>query len=424
MMNLNFNNPNREVIERRVRLKSKARQMQHEAEMELLMVLFDIDSLEDDEEEGGEEEIEVNKEDVEIELMLIDDFRDVELDMNQDEMQWINDNVNLSKLLGTNEPTVQALCNKLEMSEAKIILLVRRCLGYKAETTYQRDQKEYICELRKCFRKNLYEELDKRLKKESVYEFYQALLDYISDNISRDPQGLNEDDLVFYVNYTELRSVCKQHGIQKGLGTRSLREKMAKLCVFKLLTNLKDNQLTDETLEKANEYKESTSNLISESAKQEIEANRSNYYVLNDLSPKNQREALRRLEIIITCGLRGKDRCSTSYAALFGEEIQGEITAQGEHNLNETKVRNFNEAAIILLNKQNYFTEEQLRKQYLKKDHHMKSDESKRVTAIYLSGTANNTNCIKTRVNSRVREEYSLPKKIKSNSFIYVLKNN
>ena len=403
-----------------LRIETKLKLKQHEQEMELLMNLFDIDSLEDKEEEISE--IEVNKEDIEIELMLIDDFRDVELDMNQDEMQWINDNVDLSKLLGTNEPTVQALCNKLEMSEAKVILLVRRCLGYKAETTYQRDQKEYICELRKCFRKNLYEELDKRLKKESVYEFYQALLDYISDNISRDPQGLNEDDLVFYVNYTELRAVCKQHGIQKGLGTRSLREKMAKLCVFNLLTNLKDNQLTDETLEKANEYKGSVSNLISESAKQEVEANRSNYYVLNDLSPKNQREALRRLEIIITCGLRGKDRCSTSYAALFGEEIQGEITAQGEHNLNETKVRNFNEAARILLNKQNYFTEEQLRKQYLKKDHHMKSDESKRVTAIYLSGTANNTNCIKTRVNSRVREEYSLPNKIKSNSFIYVSK--
>ena len=424
MMNLNFNNPNREVIERRVRLESKARQVQHEQEMELLMTLFDIDSLEEDEEEGGEEEIEISKEDVEIELMLIDDFKDVEIDMNQDEMQWINDNVDLSKLLGTSEPTVQALCNKLEMSEAKVILLVRRCLGYKSETTYQRDQREYVHELRKCFRKNLYEELDKRLKKESVYEFYQALLDYICDNISRDPQGLNEDDLVFYVNYTELRAVCKQHYIQKGLSTRSLREKMAKLCVFNLLTNLKDNQLTDETLEKANEYKDSVSNLISESAKQEVEANRSNYYVLNDLSPKNQKEALRRLEIIITCGLRGKDRCSTSYAALFGEEIQGEITAQGEHNLNETKVRNFNEAARILLDKQRYFTEEQLRKQYLKKDHHMKSGESKHVTAIYLSGTVKNTNCIKTRVNSRVREEYELPSKIKSNSFIYVSKNN
>ena len=85
-MNLNFNNPNSKIIETRVRLQSKARQMQHDKEMELLMTLFDIDSLEEDEEEGGEEEIEVSKEDVEIELMLIDDFRDVEIDMNQDEI--------------------------------------------------------------------------------------------------------------------------------------------------------------------------------------------------------------------------------------------------------------------------------------------------------------------------------------------------
>ena len=91
-------------------------------------------------------------------------------------------------------------------------------------------------------------------------------------------------------------------------------------------------------------------------------------------------------------------------------------------NINKTTLRNFNNAANILLNYQGYYTEKQLRIQYCRKKHCIKKKDAIPLTELYLSRVVKETNCIKVRVNSKVKEKYSLPKKIKSNSFIYVEK--
>lgn len=401
-------------------IETKLKLKQHEQEMELLMNLFDIDSLEDKEEEVAEIE-EVTQEDIEFELMMMDDFRDFVLDINENETEWINNNVDLSHMIGPNDNTLIALSKLLGMSVAKAKNMVRSALGYKLGSDYQNSQRQYVRDLEDDFKDNLYEELERQLKKARLYDFYRVLLSYIKKRVTLRPLGKNDDELTFFVSYVDLRIACQEAKLDKGIGDKQLLKKLNKLCGLGLLRNLEDEHIDDEILETAYNIAEKQSEALNV---KNLELNRKNFYVLHDLSPQVQDEAVARIRLEAECGLRSKDKNTTSMALVYGEEIQKEVFAQGEHEISETKLRNFNKAAQILLEKQGYFTEEQLRIQYLKKDHHMKSKESKHVTAIYLSRTVLDVKCVKTRVNSDVRDYYKLPKKIKSNSFIYVPKNN
>ena len=409
MMNITFNSPNKGLIEKRIQIEAEKRMAQHEAEMELLMALF-----------AEEEVVEVTKEDVEFELMLIEDFRNVEIDMSEDEAAWINNNIDLKHLLGTDEDTVTALSKKLNLSITKVKLLVRKCLGYKVGSTYQHNQREYVRELIVDFRCNLYKGLEKQLRKARLYDFYRALLDYIQNRISIKPQSANEDELAFYIHYTELKNVCKEFNITRGLDNSQLRRKLEQLCELGLLRNLQDEEMSEEALEKANQVKTVASDMISKTAGVKIELKRSNYYVLNDLSPEVQDEAIARIKLTTESGLRSKDKNSTSLALVYGEETQKAIMAQGQANISETKLRNFNKAAQALIEKQGYFTEEDLRKAYLKRDPHTKKVDSYDLTRTYLAITVISVNCIKTRVGAKIRKEHNLPKKIKSNSFVFI----
>jgi hypothetical protein len=401
-------------------IETKLKLKQHEQEMELLMTLFDIDSLEDKEEEVVEIE-EVTQEDIEFELMMMDDFRDVVLDISENEAEWINNNVDLSHIIGPNDNTVMTLSRLLKMSATRVKSMVRSALGYKLGSDYQNSQRQYVRDLGDDFKDNLYEELERQLKKARLYDFYRVLLTYIERRVTLKPLGKNEDELTFFVSYVDLRIACQEAKLDKGIGDKQLLKKLNKLCGLGLLRNLEDEHIDDDILETAYSISQKQSKEINI---KNLEFNRKNFYVLNDLSPQVQDEAVARIRLEAECGLRSKDKNTTSMALVYGEEIQKEVFAQGEHEISETKLRNFKNAAQILLNKQRYFTEEQLRIQYLKKDHHMKSKDSKRVTAVYLSRTVLDVECVKTRVNSDVRDYYKLPKSIKSNSFIYVQKNN
>lgn len=419
MKEIIFNNPNKGLIERKVKAESEARMAQQEAEMELLMAIFAEEEIVVPQEDDVIVEETMTQEDIEFELMMIDDFRGFVLDICEDEVEWINNNIDLSHMIGTKENTVQELSKLLNLSVTKVRRFVRAALGYKRGSEYQNNQRQYVDEVIEDFRHNLYDDLKRQLKKAQLYDFYRALLDYVRTRVSVEPLGKNEDELTFFVSYADLRVVCKEFGVTKGVGDKQLLKKLNKLCKLTLLRNLEDEYIDDDALETACSiaHKQSKSLGI-----KNLEVNRKNYYVLHDLSPEIQDEAVARIKLEIECGLRSKDTNTTTIALLYGEEVQKEVFAQGEHNIDETKLRNFHKAAQILLKKQGYFTEEELRKQFIQVDKHTKKAESYELVKTYLSVTVLTVKCIKTRVNSRVKDKYKLPKKTKSNSFIYVPK--
>lgn len=409
-------------IETRLRLK------QHEQEMELLMALFGIDSLEDDTVEDDDimaeivklEDETITQEKIEDELSSIEDYRGLVLDISTNETEWINNNIKLNCLVGSKKDTIKAIMEVLKISGYKVKQLVRRCLGYTLGSDYQNEKRDYVDGIMRDFDESLYEDLDKYLEKARIHTFYNALLDYIKNHVSLKPQGVNEDELVFHVLYPDLRRTCRKYGMTEGVSNSQLSDKLHVLCFLGLLTNLQDEQINEKTLFVANSVAKNTSNKMTKEFGVDIEINRRNHYILNDLSPEVQDVAVARLKIMIKRGLRRKDVCSTSLALLFGEEIQQSVFAQGEPDISDTKLRNFNKAAQQLLEKYRYYNEEMLRKQFVKVDKHTKAKDSHELTRRYLSKVAEDNKCAKTRVNSKTRDRYELPEKIKSNSFIFI----
>ena len=409
-------------------LETKLKLKQHEQEMELLMALFDIDSLEDDTVVDNDimaeivklEEETVTQDKIEAELRAIDKYRGFVLDISIKEVEWINENINLNCLVGSKYDTVTTISKELKTSITKAKQLVRECLGYKRGSDYQNKQREYVDELIVDFECNLYSDLEKQLRKAKLYDFYNALLDYVKKHVSLKPQGVNEDELVFFVLYPELAQACKRVGMNKGIGNKSLRTKLYRLCDLGLLTNLEDDKINNQTLAIARTVAKKSSETVSIAKGVDVEIKRRNHFLLKDLSPQVQEEAIARIKLDNELGLRNRDKSATSLALVYGEEVQQSVFAQGEPNISETKLRNFNRAAKLLLEKHRYYNEEMLRKAYLKFDKHTLAKDSYALTRIYLSRVSKDNNCIKTRVNSDVREKYELPSKIKSNSFIFV----
>ena len=369
---------------------------------------------------------EITKEEIEIGLALIDTYRGYELDSTINEIEWINENIKISDILGREyrqkRSTVDELSVKLEMSSDKVKLLIRRGLEIKFGSDYQNEQKEYVESLIDSFSYGLYEDLTHYMKKAKIFDFYRGLLQYVKTRISIEPLSNNENDLTFYVRYDDLKTVLKNNNYTGGLSNDSLRGKLKKLCELKLLTNLEDEEMTDKALYVANKERDNIRNTMTTEHKRTMKANRRNHYTLHDLSPQTQMKAISIIVEDAECNLRQKDKTNVSLTLTHGEDHG--VVAQRKTNVNQSRFNKFKKAAESLLSKQNYFTEERLRKEFCKSDHRYTKKEAEILTRNYLAGTVKSTGCIKVRVNSKVKEKYNLPKKIKSNSFIYVLKED
>lgn len=369
---------------------------------------------------------EITKEEVEIGLAFMDTYRGYELDSTIDEIEWINENIKISDILGREykqkRNTVDELSVKLNMSIDRVKLLIRKGLGIKFGSDYQNEQKEYVESLIDSFNYGLYEDLTHYIKNARIFDFYRGLLQYIKTRISVEPLSNNEDDLTFYVRYDDLRTVLKNNDYTGGLSTSALRDKLEKLCGLKLLTNLEDKEMTDKALYVANKERDNIRNTMTTEHKRKMKANRRNHYTLHDLSPQVQMKAISIIVADKECNLRQKDKTDVSLTLMHGEDHG--VVAQRRTKVNQSRLNKFKKAAESLLSRQNYFTEEQLRKEFCKADHRYSKKEAEILTRNYLAGTVKEVNCIKTRVNSKVKEKYNLPKKIKSNSFIYVLKED
>ena len=192
-------------------------------ELEELVAL--IDECETDEE--------ITQADVEIGLAFIDQYRRSELDSTINEIEWINENINVSDILGREyrqkRSTVDELSVKLNMSMDRVKLLIRRGLGIKFGSDYQNEQKEYVESLIDSFNNGLYEDLTHYMKKAKIFDFYRGLLQYVKTRISLEPLSNNQDDLTFYVRYDDLKTVLKNNDYTGGRSNRTIRNKLKKI---------------------------------------------------------------------------------------------------------------------------------------------------------------------------------------------------
>lgn len=366
-------------------------------------------------------------EDLEIELASIDDYRDEVLDISVDEAEWINDNIKVSDILGDKyethdkENVIDVLSSALKLTPAKTKRLLRTGLGIKIGSEYQNKQKKYVENLIEGLDSGLYDDLLAHLKKRKLLDFYKALLKYVSNNISLKPKGVDEDELVFFVVYGDFRKALKNEGVETGLSSTSLKNKLKILCELGLLRTLPDDCINSQQLAIANQLREKSSRELHAVCGQDVMLKRRDFYILNNLSPSVQEEAINKTMQSKKSGLKEKSKNSTSLALVYGiDEVKNNIIVQTDININKTKLRNFINAANYLLKTQGYYTEKQLRIQYMKKDKRIRKKDAIVLTATYLAGVNLRVGAVKARVNVDTREKHGIPSKIKSNSVIYI----
>ena len=283
---------------------------------------------------------------------------------------------------------------------------------------YKDSQTRYVDGLIDDCENNLYDELLDYMNQKDLYVFYQAVLVYVRNRISYEPLSINNNELTFYVIYNDLRQVLKSMHYTGGLSKTSLIDRLEKLCDMKLLGNLTDDRMTSKALYVANKIADNVSRTMSQEHGKRLKTNRRNHYVLYDLSLQNQ---LRAMDIVATekkYNLRQKDKTATSLSLFHGKD--NGVIVQRAPNINPTKLRNFINAANILLKKQGYYTERQLRIQYMKKDRRIKKDEAIPLTREYLASVNRTVGAVRARVNKDTRKNHSIPSRIKSNTVIYI----
>ena len=392
-------------------------QAQAEADARYEAEMAEIERLFPEVEEEQEPQIQ-SIEELQIELAMNPTiYNGIELDSSINIIEWLNEH--LIEIL----PAYNSLNDLVESVNASIALIasaIITALGIKIGSEYQKQQKQYVELVELSFKLSLNEELEHQLRKSRLFDFYTILLDYIKSNIALEPLGANESDLVFTIDYDELRRCCRYHKMYDNSDDRTYRDKLESFCNLGLLTNLGKEDIDPKALARVTHIAEGASKSISKRVNKKITINIPNFYALNDLSPSIQKEAIRRLKDEKTYGLRKNDKSGISLELVHGAEIKKSIVAQSTLKVNPTTYKNYIDAANILLEKNDYFTEEQLRIQYCKKNRRIKAKDSRKEVRFYLAGTVKACNCKKVRVCNEIKEKYSLPSKIKSNSFIYV----
>ena len=258
-------------------------------------------------------------------------------------------------------------------------------------------------------------ELVSYLHKTKTYEFYRLIIDYVENHLTPISLSNNEDDIAFFIVKSELASIMKRKGIA---GSTRINLKLNSLCELGLLSKLHDNQIREDALSKAYEIRDILSKNINS------KVHRINFYILNPLTESTVSEALRRIELIKTSGIRQRGICADTRCCLFGVDTVNEnMVVQKQVNIDDKVLNRFISAANELLDTNRYFTSDELRKAYCKRDKHIKKSAAITLTKKYLPGVVNRIGAIETRVNKHIRNDYNLPNKIKSNSYIFIRKN-
>lgn len=255
-------------------------------------------------------------------------------------------------------------------------------------------------------------ELVAYLKKRQLYSFYILLIDYAESHISFESLSNNGDAIVFFNNKNAIADMMHERKIPN---EDDINEKLNSLAELGLIKSLTDDEIRADALERANDIKDQ----MSEQSNKIVY--RTNFYMIYDLTEDVVSEALRRISLFKKFGVKRKDVNAITRSIVLGEDVvKNNITVQKQFEINPTKKKHFITAANELLSKQQYFTEEQLRKAYCKKDHNISKSEAIKLTTVYILLVVKELGLKRVRVNKNNKKEYNLSKNIKSNTYIYM----
>ncbi|XAM41822.1 hypothetical protein TPELB_21350 [Terrisporobacter petrolearius] len=370
---------------------------------------------------------------------LKDRYKGIKLDIDET-FEWINQNVKITDVLGIeenkrfkcicedhednnpsarittydNEQVYICSCSNsglrligllskiLDKSAVKTIHFISQCLGLQLGSNYQRETTLYIANIRRHIDKMLKGAVADYLHRRKLYDTYRLIIDFADANIPF--KSLSKSgEVVFFLSKRELG---KEMNNRKIKGSGSSGTKLIALCELGLLKKLTDEEIRVDALNISRKY--ATNNRI-------------DYYELVDLSPSVISAAELKIRSFKTCAIRQKGNNANRRAAVLGaEEVNNNINVQSNINISDNKKNKFISSSQELLQSKKYFTEDELRKSYNRKDKNVSKFEAEKLALDFVPILISEGRIKRIRVNTKSRKEYGINAKVKSNSFVYI----
>lgn len=406
-------------------------------------------------EEAGEDNIVITADEIIKNLSEITEYEGMELDYDGS-FNWINNNIDLSVLLGKKANTLFRCINPehldrkpsamtykygnkyyyrcncghfhkpksvidtvsllLDMDKVEAQYLITDALGIIMGSAYQRNSRLLIADTKANLTKMI--KPGTILYKEMRYLWgtLNVIQDFASAKITISPLSINSTRPTFFMSRSQLQAEMIRLGVK---GSSNVKAKLDQLKDLGFIRPLLDKEIVEARLAEANKVKKKQL-----AATQKKYVNRVEYYELCSINPSMIRKAEELIDIRKKSGAKKKNMNVTRRLAVYGEEHTQKVNPQGQvinkicFNKNQKEMDKLVEAATTLIEKQGYFTEEQLRKAFDPKRKKRKDVVEKLIDdAIPVIIKA--LGIEKNRVKNSTRILHSIPSRIKTNTTIY-----
>lgn len=305
----------------------------------------------------------------------------------------------------------------LGINKAKTEQVLADALGITIGSEYQRETRLYIAEYRAKLRQIIEPGsiLDKEMK--FLYGAYNCILDFISNVCQPAPITKDIEKISFFMSERQLSDEMRRLDMR---GSSNAKNKIDQLKELGLIRPLTESELKTSMLEKSKTEQEKLKLKINKSVVNRVEC-----YELVDLSPAKIME----IEAFIVerkrLGMKKRNNNITRRANTFGLQtaqelhVQVDVVDKVESDKNNKRKEKLVACADKLIQKQRYFTVDDLRKEFDPK-RRMKKVVSEKIIDDFIPTLIGEYGYEKSRVKNETRQMFNIPAKIKTNTIIFI----
>ena len=325
-------------------------------------------------------------------------------DENNDEIQLYmchscSKNITLIDLLGKMFP---------DMSKHQIAIDIIESLGLEIFNEYQRDAIVSFTLLRRNLNKMVPVDsvLGKYMKLRNLNGIYDELISIAQNNISQLPMTKDKSVVTFYASEEMIAEQMEYH---QRTGYNTVDKKIQALKELGILRAIPDAEIKKTVLDNFNTKKSVSV------------GRRVSLYELVPLSENVIAQAEEHIQLRKELGYKAEGCNITRRANALSIAKTKEINVQSDIDKNEIDktYSKMKEATQKALQVSDYIVEKDIRKQY-DSQRRLGAKKIDKLVCDYIPALVNDGVIKRTRVNKATRNQYSIPEKVKSGSFVYV----
>ena len=311
-------------------------------------------------------------------------------------------NLSLIHLLGKMFPHV---------SKHQIAIDVIEALGLEIFNKYQRDAIVSYTLLRRNLKKIVPEDsmLGKYMKLRNLNGIYDVLISIAQCNVSQFPMTKDDSIITFYASEDMIKEAMRFNRMD---GHNRVDRKMQVLKELGIVRAIPDEEIKSSTLKNMNAHK-----VVSV-------GKRVSLYELVPLSENVIKKAEEYIQLKKDLGVISEANNIITRINTFGVDRTKEINVQSNvESISEDMDKTLNKmiiAAQKALQKADYVTKKDIRRSY-DPQRRLGAKKIDKLVNVYLPSLLKNGVIKRVRVNKATRKQYSIPEKVKSGEFVYVL---